>query len=125
MNPLEVHIPLKIKSENVIQSKITQDGLIKLKVREAPTVKLKIEDGFHVTVKVKEEETIKLKVVDGCSGGGGDYPIYTGRTIVTPKVRESTELQTAEKIVLTDIIVREIPYYETGNIKGTTFVIGG
>lgn len=79
---------------------------------------------IHIPLKVKEEEPIKLKISEG-GGGGGDYPYYTGEITVTPKVRESVELRTKDTIVLQNITVDEIPYYETSNVKGKTFVIGG
>lgn len=92
MEPLEIHIPLKIVDDKPIKFKIVDNDLIKLKVSET---------------------------------GGAVYPVYTGETVVTPKVHESTELETAKKTVLENIIVEEIPYYETSNIKGTTFIVGG
>lgn len=77
---------------------------------------------IHIPLKIIEEPIIKLTVSES---GGSSYPIYTGETVVTPKVKESTELETAKKTVLENIIVEEIPYYETSNPKGTTFIIGG
>ena len=79
---------------------------------------------IHIPLKVKEEEPIKLKISEG-GGGGGEYPYYTGEITVTPKVRESVELRTKDTIVLQNITVNEIPYYETSNVKGTTFIVGG
>lgn len=77
---------------------------------------------IHIPLRVREEEQIHLTVREG---GGSEYPYYTGETVVTPKVHESTELETASKVVLQNIVVEEIPYYETSNVKGKTFVIGG
>ena len=79
---------------------------------------------IHIPLKIKEPERIKLKVSEG-DGGGGDYPYYTGDITVTPKVRESVELKTKDTIVLQNITVEEIPYYETSNVKGITFIVGG
>lgn len=79
---------------------------------------------IHIPLKIREDEPIKLKVSEG-GGGGGDYPYYSGQVVVTPKVRESTELRTKDTIVLQNIMVEEIPYYETSNLKGTTFIVGG
>lgn len=79
---------------------------------------------FRIKLKVRsEEKRIKLKIREG--GGGGDYPIYAGQTVVTPKVRETTELLTKDTILLENILVEEIPYYETSNVKGITFIVGG
>jgi len=77
---------------------------------------------IHIPLTVKEEKHIKLTVKDS---GGSQYPYYIGETVITPKVREETELETKNKILLENIIVEEIPYYETSNIKGTTFIVGG
>lgn len=77
---------------------------------------------IHIPLVVREEEQIKLTISEG---GGGEYPIYTGETVVTPKVRESTELETSNTTLLQNIVVEEIPYYETSNIKGVTFIVGG
>ena len=77
---------------------------------------------IHIPLVVREEEQIKLTISEG---SGGEYPIYTGETVVTPKVRESTELETSNTTLLQNIVVEEIPYYETSNLKGITFIVGG
>ena len=77
-----------------------------------------------IPLSVIESETIIPLTVDS-GGGGGEYPYYYGSTTVTPKVDESVELETHNKVLLSDIVVNEIPYYETTNPKGTTVIIGG
>jgi len=77
----------------------------------------------HIPLVVREETHISLTVREG--GGGSEYPVYTGQINVTPKVRESTILDTQNTVVKQNITVEEIPYYETSNVKGVTFVIGG
>lgn len=79
---------------------------------------------YVIPLTVSEPERIIPLTVD-TSGGGGEYPYYYGPTEVTPKVRESVELDTSNKVLLSDIVVNEIPYYETSNPKGTTVIIGG
>ena len=78
---------------------------------------------IHIPLVVREEVHIPLTVREG--GGGSEYPVYTGQTVVTPKVRETTELDTRNTIVRENILVEEIPYYETSNVKGITFIVGG
>lgn len=95
MRPLEVKIPLTVKEDRPFKMKVESDSIIKLKV-----------DNYT-------------------GGGGGDYPIYDGPTRVTPLVHESVSLSTKNTSVLSDIVVGEIPYYETSNEKGKTFIIGG
>ena len=76
---------------------------------------------IHIPLKIKDEEPITFKINEG----GKQYPVYDGPTVITPKVRDTTELETRNKLVLDDILVEEIPYYETENPKGLTFIIGG
>ena len=47
-----------------------------------------------------------------------DRPIYTGETIVTPRASEEQVLETAQKTVLDNIVVLEIPYTEVTNPSG-------
>lgn len=92
MEPLEIHIPLSVREEQIIG------------------------------IKIEEANTISLKVDEH---SGGIYPIYEGETVITPKVHESTTLDTSRKVVMDDIVIEEIPYYETSNVKGITFIVGG
>ena len=82
-----------------------------------------VEQNSVIPLRVSSEETVIPLTVD--AGGGSEYPFYHGPTIVTPRVRESVELETRNKVVTSDIVVNEIPYFETSNPKGITFVIGG
>ena len=50
--------------------------------------------------------------------------IYNGTTFVTPSAHTDQILQTANKIVKSNITVQIIPTYETSNPTGTTFIIG-
>lgn len=49
---------------------------------------------------------------------------YDGETEIIPKCYEEQVLETKNKVVLSNIIVREIPTYETSNNFGYTFIIG-
>ena len=63
-------------------------------------------------------------------GGAGaaalrEYADYLGRYDVTPMIT-SQRLETADKHMLDDVLIRTIPTRETENeAGGTTFVIGG
>lgn len=52
-----------------------------------------------------------------------NIPIYTGSYTVTPKT-EAQVMQTANKKMLDDVSIREIPFYRVGNDTGDTVYIG-
>lgn len=55
-----------------------------------------------------------------------DLPAYAGVYEVTPLVNASTTMQTAQKYMDRDVVVREIPYQEVSNLSGgNTATIGG
>ena len=49
---------------------------------------------------------------------------YTGTYDVTPLPFAEQELRTANRVMAQNVIIHEIPYYETSNPKGKTIVIG-
>lgn len=49
---------------------------------------------------------------------------YTGVYEVTPLAFAEQELQTENKVLTQNVIVHEIPYYETSNPLGLTVIIG-
>lgn len=53
-----------------------------------------------------------------------DHQVYTGDYEVIPTSSVQT-LATNDKVMTDDVTVREIPYYETSNVSGTTVYIGG
>lgn len=53
------------------------------------------------------------------------YKDYTGEYEITPKVT-SQVIETADKHMISDLTVKEIPYYEVSNqANGKTIIIGG
>lgn len=55
----------------------------------------------------------------------GDLPYYTGEYTVTPSL-DAQILDTQGKAMRDDVVVLEIPYYETSNPQGGyTAIIGG
>lgn len=53
----------------------------------------------------------------------GDFQTYAGPHEVTPKAAAAQVLETARKVVLQDITVHEVPYWETSNQSGKTAFI--
>lgn len=53
-----------------------------------------------------------------------DLPFYEGNYDVTPKVDAQT-LKTAKTIMLEDVTIRSIPYFETSNMSGGNTVYIG
>lgn len=50
--------------------------------------------------------------------------VYDGETVIVPSSFSDKELETRGKMVKTDIVVKQIPYYETANETGKTIYIG-
>lgn len=50
-------------------------------------------------------------------GGGGQYPDYTGGYVVIPKA-EDQELLTKDKVLKRNVLVKEVPTWETPNPEG-------
>ena len=53
-----------------------------------------------------------------------DISVYMGEYTVTPKPNEKQVLNTTNKMLVDDITVKEIPYYEVSNAVGHTVYIG-
>lgn len=49
---------------------------------------------------------------------GGDYPLYSGPYMVTPKAEEAQVLPTERTVLLSDITVKKVPLYQTSNNSG-------
>lgn len=48
------------------------------------------------------------------------WPVYSGTTTVVPKMDEEQTLSTAGKVVVDDITVTKVPFYEVTNQTGGT-----
>lgn len=76
---------------------------------------------LNIPLKVDcDIQNVKLTVAESAMS----YPFYKGETEVEPKT-VSQILDTADKILLENVSVLKIPYFETSNLKGTTAIIGG
>lgn len=54
--------------------------------------------------------------------GETDIPVYEGETIIIPRAHDDIVLPTAGLMVETDIVVLNVPMYETSNAAGGTTV---
>ena len=74
---------------------------------------------------VTEEDNGKILTVVGGEWAASELPRYSGTYEVTPQAIGSTTLETAQKFVESDIVVKQIPYYQTSNDSdGDTVYIG-
>lgn len=71
-----------------------------------------------VTLSILPREPVVLRIE-----GGHSQDWYAGPYEVTP-TRQEQFLPTRSKTMREDVNVHEIPYYETSNPYGTTYVIG-
>lgn len=71
------------------------------------------------------DKTINGNVMQGI-GKGEVIPIYEGNYNILPLAFQETILQTKNKKLINNIIIREIPYYETSNPSGgnTVYIAG-
>lgn len=72
---------------------------------------------IELTIQPRKVITMELTV----GGGGASY--YEGEYEVTPKRVDQT-LPTSQKTMRRDVLVHEIPWWETSNPHGKTYVIG-
>lgn len=74
---------------------------------------------------VTEDDDGKVLMVKGGVWEAGELPKYDGEYEVTPSATGEVTLNTAQKHVDSNIIVKKIPYYEVSNNSGgTTVTIG-
>lgn len=83
-----------------------------------------------MTVSVNESLTMSVNMSEaysfelgGCVNMGGLVDHYEGAYTVTPKAHTSQTLETANKYLTDNVLVLEVPYYETSNTSGMTAYI--
>ncbi len=91
-------------------------NLISIKETECLTGTISAVPGLSGKLSCNIELKGALSVPD-------DYSLYFGDCEVVPKAFETQTIATANKLLRSDILVREIPYFETHNTKGTTVYI--
>lgn len=63
----------------------------------------------------------ELSCISGLSGKVSvtkEYDVYGGEYTVIPKAFEEQVLPTSNRVLKEDVIVKEVPFYETGNDSG-------
>lgn len=75
--------------------------------------------------KIDSKKTITGKVTYG--NGTGEYvPVYDGDYEIVPVAFQDITLPTKDKKMMGDVVVKEVPYYETSNLSGgvTVYIAG-
>lgn len=86
-------------------------------------VRVKVLSSRAIPVNVKQND-VNVWVAPYNIIHSSDNEIYTGVYEVTPKPRESVQLDTKDKLLIDNITVNKIPYFATSNNNGTTIYIG-
>lgn len=88
-------------------------------------IKAVIPEGIKASAAAEAAGTAKAKARVKIAGGGEIYDDYTGSYDITPMVTSQT-MQTKNKHMTDDVLIRVIPTREAPNeAGGVTFVIGG
>ena len=87
-----------------------------------------IKEIEHLTGIMSAEPFLsgKLSCNVGLKGGlsvPDDYSLYLGDYLIVPRAFEGQTIATANKLLKKDILIKEIPYFETHNPKGITVYI--
>ena len=87
-------------------------------------VHVKVLPQEDAKVTVHEQQAVKVNVGGTVIVQHG-IPVYDGTYTVVPLADAQTVLETAEKFLKDNIVVKKIPYYETSNDKGGNTVYIG
>lgn len=79
--------------------------------------------GKAVIVTVQGIQTVEV-TAGGTVIATGSIPAYKGETTVTPEIGADIVLPTANKKMLSDVTVKEVPLFRTSNETGNTLYIG-
>lgn len=97
----------------MIHTKIDQIESIHSNIRTKTSIHSKLESKGSINSKVGLPTIVEQQV-----------DIYEGPTTVVPSSYFDQELYTKNKLVKSDITVKQIPFYETTNETGKTIYIG-
>lgn len=80
-------------------------------------------NNMNIKVDLVDDGRINISV-DDIYGVAGGYDFFEGPYEVTPETNPQ-ELETKDKLMADNVVVFEIPYYETSNLSGgVTAIIG-
>lgn len=117
---------------------IVLDGTAQLNINDGVSVQIVTSDASDaITLVLDGDSSLALSAdgdcsltqnIDGETGivtvvHTGELPYYTGATTVIPKANAEQILQTQNTILLNNITVTEVPYWETSNTSGMTAYI--
>lgn len=73
--------------------------------------------------------SVKNKIIGKLNQGIEKVIIYDGEKyegdyVITPQVNEQQELETKNKIMIKNLTIKKVPFYEVSNEEGTTVFIG-
>ena len=129
--------PCKIKSslslnDKPLEGKLTNQLSIEGKViLQNNSISSSLSPVEHITGEIeviKDSISGQLSPINSISGMVSslrNYPIYDGTTEIFPVAHLDILLETQDTVVPDNIIVHEIPYYETTNLSGGYTVIIG
>ena len=83
------------------------------------TLKGKINDLEHLKGKIFSNNSITVNI----GNASISKPNYDGDYTVIPSINEQT-LETKNKVMLDNLNIKEIPYFQTSNEYGDTIYIG-
>lgn len=86
---------------------------IEVRNAQKQSIKINVENALRQDVKITQDVIIVPLYKD--------VTLYEGDYEVTPKVREQT-LPTADRLLLEDVRIKEIPYFDVSNSSGGSTV---
>lgn len=108
-----------VSSDEIVMQEATLTGSVSQTVRKLTGT---IEP---VSVNLTGKINLNMPVLIGRVLISTDYDNFNGDYEVTPKINSQT-IETKNKLMYEDLIVKSIPYYEVSNTQGrVTIIIGG
>lgn len=80
---------------------------------------------YELKAKLTSGNTLHVNIGNIFVGGSFGGEIYDGEYIVTPSTNSEQTLNTANKLMKENVVVKEIPYFEVSNNSGGNTVYIG